>query len=80
MSRPLLTLYGRPGCHLCEDMLAVLEDLRGELGFSIEVRDVDADPAWRARYGLRVPVLAAGDEEICHFFLDPQKLRAWLSR
>lgn len=58
----------------------MLEDLHGELGFEIEVRDVDADPAWRSRYGLRIPVLAAGDEEICHFFLDLPKLRAWLSR
>jgi hypothetical protein len=61
-------------------MLAVLEDLRGELGYTMEVRDVDENPEWRERYGPRIPVLTAADEEICHFFLDLPRLRAWLSR
>ncbi|MDI6749325.1 MAG: glutaredoxin family protein [Rhodocyclaceae bacterium] len=80
ISKPILTLYGRPGCHLCDDMLAVLEDLRGEFGFEIEVCDVDTDPGWRERFGSRIPVLMLGETEICHFFLDPAALRAKLSR
>lgn len=58
----------------------MLEALHGERDFGIEVCYVDADPAWRSRYGLRVPVLAAGDQEIRHFFLDLRRLQAWLSR
>jgi hypothetical protein len=43
-------LYSRRGCHLCE----VAEDM---LGPAVVVIDVDADPATRERFGLRVPVL-----------------------
>lgn len=62
-------------------MLAALEDLRGEHGFRIEVRDADADPSWRERHGLHVPVLMLGEEEeVCHHFLDIAKLREVLGR
>ncbi len=61
-------------------MLAVLEDLRGEYAFEVEVRDVDADPDWRARHGPRVPVLMSGEEEVCDYFLDLAKVREVLGR
>lgn len=61
-------------------MLGALEPLRAELGFSVEVVDVDADPALVARYDELVPVLTLGDEEICHYFLDAAKVREVLAR
>lgn len=73
-----LTVYSRLYCHLCEDLLARLEALRSELDFEYEVLDVDEDPALRARYNDRVPVLAAGAWEICQHFLDEQALRHYL--
>ncbi len=74
-----LTLYSRQYCHLCHDMLAALEALRGELAFELTVLDVDADPALLALYDERVPVLVAADGELCHYFLDEVALRAWLA-
>lgn len=73
-------LYGRSCCHLCDDMLAALNALRGEHDFDVEVRDVDADPAWVERYDELVPVLLLGDEELCHYFLDAAKVREVLGR
>jgi glutaredoxin len=73
-----LTLYGRTYCHLCEDMLAALEALRGEFSFSVEVVDVDSDPALEAKYDELVPVLEAGGRELCHYFLDVAKVREYL--
>ena len=55
-----LVLYVREGCHLCEQFLL---ELSLEIGPAIEllaVVDVDGDPELAVRYGLRVPVLAAG--------------------
>lgn len=75
-----LTLYSRSYCHLCDDMAAALEPLRTEFGFGIERVDVDRDPALEARYGERVPVLAHGDAELCHYFLDAARVRAYLAR
>ncbi|MGD8921327.1 MAG: glutaredoxin family protein, partial [Gammaproteobacteria bacterium] len=45
---------------------------------SVRVIDVDTDPELRSRYGLRVPVLVAGEEEVCATRLDPDRLRALL--
>ena len=56
----LLTVYERPGCHLCEDMVSALSEWQSELGFEIERVDVDASPELTARYGARVPVLVRG--------------------
>ena len=64
-----LTLYGRAWCHLCDDMLAGLETLRNEYGFSIDVVDVDADPALAHTYNERVPVLLVDGRELCHHFV-----------
>lgn len=75
-----LTLYSRSYCHLCDDMAAALEPLRNEFGFGIERIDVDRDPALEARYGERVPVLAHGEAELCHYFLDATRVRAYLAR
>lgn len=73
-----LTVYTRRGCHLCSDMLQALERLRPELGFQLLDVDIDADPELRRRYDTRVPVLAAGEVEICYYFLEEARLRAHL--
>lgn len=74
-----LTLYGRVYCHLCHEMEEALEPLQKELGFSVETVDVDTDPELEERLGELVPVLMAGDRELCHYFLDQQAVRAYLA-
>ena len=74
MTSQLLTLYGRLGCHLCEDMHNDLLSLQKELDFELQVVDVDSDPDLIKQYGTRVPVLASDKGEICHYFLDKQAL------
>ena len=76
---PLLTLYGRGYCHLCEDMETALLALRGEFNFELEVIDVDSSPSHEAQFGERIPVLAHGDTELCHYFLDRPAVRRYLS-
>jgi hypothetical protein len=77
---PHFILYSRSWCHLCEDMLAALRAHMAHAGlpYSVDVVDVDADPALVARYDELVPVLVAGGQELCHYFLDEAALRAWL--
>ena len=72
-----LTLYIRQGCHLCTDMARELEYLKPEFDFGYCLRDVDAEPGLSAKYGNRVPVLVAGAEELCWYFLDEQRLREY---
>jgi thioredoxin reductase (NADPH) len=60
-------------------MQAALAELAADFPFSVDIVDVDADAALEARYGERVPVLAHGDKELCHYFLDRAAVTAYLA-
>jgi glutaredoxin len=77
---PQFILYSRSWCHLCEDMLAALRThmARAGLPYTVDVVDVDADPALVARFDELVPVLFAGGEELCHYFLDDARVQTYL--
>ena len=72
MTAPLpdLILYGRPGCHLCEDAHVILEALlarRAEAGLSVPSlvdRNIEDDEGWHRRYLLNIPVMTLGDREL----------------
>jgi len=76
-------LYGRVYCHLCHDMEVALAELLREAcpgrPYAIESIDVDQNESLEERFGERVPVLAAGDRELCHYFLDAAAVRAYLA-
>ena len=59
-------------------MFASLEVLRAELGFGLEVIDVDAEPELERRYNELVPVLMHGGRELARWRLDASALRAYL--
>ena len=73
-----LTVLSRSYCSLCQKMLDALAPWQAQYGFEVQTIDVDADEALVARYNELVPVLLAGDNEICHWHLDEAKLRAFL--
>ena len=75
-----LTVYVRRGCHLCTDMTQALERLRHELRFTYITVDIDRDPGLADRYGSRVPVLVGDGNELCHFFLEEDRLRSHCQR
>ena len=75
-----LTVLSREWCHLCHDLIAALAPLQQELGFSVRVVDVDAFPELEALWSEKVPVLLAGDRELCHYFLDEAAVRAHFLR
>ena len=58
MPKPLVTLYTRAGCHLCDDVKRILADARRRAGFSYEEIDIDSDPDLVRLYNDEVPVVA----------------------
>ena len=76
---PRFVLYSRPGCGLCEEMLSELAALPEAGAFEVDVRDVDADPAARVRYGHKIPVLLFAGELVCHGHLDPEEVHKALA-
>lgn len=72
-------VYIRHGCHLCEDLLGQLEQLRGTYTFEILPIDVDSDSKLVEQYGTEVPVVMFGDLKVCHYFLDKAAIEQILS-
>jgi thiol-disulfide isomerase/thioredoxin len=54
-----LTIYSRPGCHLCDEMKDVVRRVAGSVATPITIEEIDisTDPDLEARYGLEIPVL-----------------------
>lgn len=75
-----LTLYSRPGCHLCHYVLEELEPLCAGAGVTLREVDVDTDERWRERFGVRIPVVCAGEEELSGWPFDRERVRAWIGR
>jgi glutaredoxin len=71
----LVTVYSHPDCHLCEEAIAVLRRLRGELGFELAERDISGDDVLQRAYFERVPVVLLDGEELCEYFVDETALR-----
>jgi hypothetical protein len=59
-------------------MLAALRSLDAGCGVSLEIVDVDADPALESRFGEHVPVLMHGDLELSRHRLELERVRAYL--
>jgi hypothetical protein len=77
---PLVTLYAKPGCHLCDDARAAVERVRAEVPFDLEEVDISLDPVLHRRYGERIPVLTVEGEELFDYVVDEPVLRGRLDR
>ncbi|MHB8656389.1 MAG: glutaredoxin family protein [Solirubrobacteraceae bacterium] len=69
-----VTLYGRPGCCLCDEARDQLLALQHRVPFSLEERDIESDDRLLAAYLERIPVIAVEDDEVCELFLDEPRL------
>jgi len=72
----VLTLYGKPGCHLCHEARA--ERVRAERPFDLEEIDVSLDPGLQREYGERIPVVAIGGEDVLELRVRAEELRRLL--
>ncbi|MGA8744804.1 MAG: glutaredoxin family protein [Solirubrobacterales bacterium] len=74
-----VTVYSRPGCHLCEEALAAIVALHSA-GYRFELREVDieSDEALLRAHLERIPVVEVDGEPISELLLDEAALRARL--
>lgn len=70
-----MILYERERCGLCDEVREVLRRLR----IAFERVDIDTDDELRDRYTLRVPVLAAGGDELDAAGLEEPAIERWLT-
>ena len=65
-----VTLYSRPGCHLCEEAKAAIAPLLCEFGVVLHEVDIDEDPVLQARYAWDIPVIFIGTHKAAKHRLD----------
>jgi glutaredoxin len=70
-----ITVYSKPGCHLCADAMTTLGRLQQELGFALRELDITAEAALHRAYFERIPVVAVDGEELCEYFVDETLVR-----
>jgi glutaredoxin len=70
---PLVTLYTRSGCCLCDDAKAVIAAARASSHFTYEEVDIDRDPELRALYTDEVPVVAINGVKAFKYRVDPRE-------
>ena len=78
MSAPRITLYTRPGCHLCDDARAVIEAVCADLGESYEEIDITGDDELEDRFTEDVPVTFVDGRQHDFWRVDETRLRAAL--
>ena len=75
-----VTLYGRPGCHLCDDARAVVSRVCADLGEEYVELSIDDDPALTDRFGEEVPVTFVDGRQHDFWRVDEARLRTALAR
>ena len=83
MADRVLTLIGKPGCHLCDDARDVIRAVVADLGDSppsvtFVERSILDDDQLRARYADDIPVLLIDGDVHTYWHVDPHRLRAAL--
>jgi glutaredoxin len=70
-----VTLYGKPGCHLCDDARAVVQAVCAELGVGWTEIDITVDPELFEKYGEQIPVTFVDGRQHDFWRVDPARLR-----
>jgi glutaredoxin len=71
----VVTLYSKPGCHLCVEAQAVLSGLQSQLGFELCEVDITRDEQLHRAYFERIPVVAVEGEELFEYFVEEDAVR-----
>ena len=76
----IVTIYSRKECHLCEEALSVLQNLRADLKFEINEIFIDGDEDLEKLYGEQVPVTLIDGEQHDYWRVDPVRFKSSLER
>jgi len=78
-----LTIYSKPGCHLCDEMKAIVDRVvrTSALAIAVEQIDITTDPDLEARYRLEIPVLLVDGTKIAKYRVtEAELMRALTAR
>jgi glutaredoxin len=73
-----VTIYSRPGCHLCEEAKTQIAPLLAEFGARLTEINIDEDAELHARYDYDVPVIFLGARKAAKHRVDLAQFRRQL--
>ncbi len=73
-----ITLYTRPGCHLCDEAKSAIAPLLREFGAALREVNIDADRVLKERYGWDIPVIFIGQRKAAKHHVDLEQFRRQL--
>ena len=76
----LVTIYGRTGCHLCEDALQLLQSMQDELNFEIEEILIDGNEELEKLYSEKIPVTHIDGVHHDFWRVDPERFKSSLEK
>jgi glutaredoxin len=71
----VVTVYTAPGCHLCDEAIAVLQRLREDLDFALRAVDITGDERLHRAHFERIPVVLVDGREVCHYVVAEAAVR-----
>ena len=75
----MITLIGKPGCHLCEEARAVVVTVAAETGAQWQEVSILDDPLLADEYWEQIPVIKVDDRVIAFWKITPEQLRSALA-
>ena len=73
-----VTLYTKPGCHLCESVEQVVARVAARREIDVETRNIESDPADFQRFQFDIPVVFVDGREIARHRLSVREFEAAL--
>src|SRR5258708_25133035 len=70
-----VTLYTRPGCHLCDEAKAAIAPLLHEFGATLREVNIDADPVLKERFGWDITVIFIGQRKVAKHLVHMEQFR-----
>jgi hypothetical protein len=80
VNTPTVTLYTKPGCHLCEAVEQVIAQVARRRPLGVVLRNILDDPADFERYQYEIPVVLLDGVEIARYRLTAEELEAAIAR
>jgi glutaredoxin len=76
-----LTIYSKPGCHLCDEMKALVRGaIANESGISLDEIDISTDRELLERFGLEIPVLMIDGRKVAKYRVTQEELTRMIER
>lgn len=80
MKKAVVTIYTRPGCHLCEEAKTAMRSSVREDEFTLEEINIDLDPNLRDKYGYDIPVIFINGVKAFKHRVEPRQFKRKLRR